>query len=167
MHVDEARSLLAEERARLERARTAMHATGLGLDDQRGDLGELSGMDEHIADVATETFEREVGFGVLHELEGALREVVLAAERLDGGRFGRCRMCGVAIPDERLRAVPATELCVAHQADAELADAALRHAAAHRDVAIEAAAHLDLLPAEDRGPSAPGAEEAAVHVVQG
>ena len=35
-----------------------------------------------------------------------------ALERLDAGTYGRCLICGTAIPSERLEAVPWAALCV-------------------------------------------------------
>jgi RNA polymerase-binding transcription factor DksA len=165
MRNEEVRLLLDEEHDRLARARDALLRDGLAEDTQRGGTGELSGMDEHVADVATETFDREVELGVLHEVDAELVEVRRALERVAAGTYGTCRMCGEAIAEERLRAVPATTLCRAHQDVAELADAALRDARGHGAPEQEAAAHLDLLPDDDRPPTPPGAEEAAVHPV--
>ena len=39
--------------------------------------------------------------------------------RLEAGTFGKCTSCGAAIPPERLRARPVTDLCVACKAEAE------------------------------------------------
>jgi DnaK suppressor protein len=39
-------------------------------------------------------------------------EIDQALERIDAGTYGRCTSCGLAIPAERLDAVPSAALCV-------------------------------------------------------
>lgn len=56
-------------------------------------------------------------------LQGALREVEDALDRMARGTFGRCEACGRPIARERLRALPRARLCVRCQAEE---DAALR-----------------------------------------
>lgn len=169
MRAEDARRLLEEERTRLQRARAALLADHLDDGSQRDALGELSSMDEHVADSATETFDREVEFGLQRTLLAELAEVERALERLDAGTYGTCRSCGAAIPDERLEAVPATTLCLAHQGRAELDDAAVRDYVDHGPAEAEATSHLDLLPTDDEESGEDtagllGAEEAAVHL---
>jgi RNA polymerase-binding transcription factor DksA len=170
MRAEDARRLLEEERTRLQRARAALLADHLDDGSQRDALGELSSMDEHVADSATETFDREVEFGLQRTLLAELAEVERALDRLDAGTYGTCRSCGASIPDERLEAVPATSLCLTHQGRAELDDAAVRDYVDHSPAEAEAMSHLDLLPTEDEAGEEEGtagllgAEEAAVHV---
>jgi RNA polymerase-binding transcription factor DksA len=149
MDADEARALLEAERRRLlvTRDALAMHAGPLA-GTQRDDTGELSGMDEHLADVASDTLEREVDLTVLHSLDADLAAVGAALERVDGGSYGLCAACGAAIGESRLRALPAATRCLAHQVEAEAAHDALRQAVLAARSDVEAAAHLDLLPVE-------------------
>jgi len=57
----------------------------------------------------------------LADRERRLEDKIRAAlARLDAGTFGRCVSCGAAIPGERLRARPVTDLCVACKAEAEV-----------------------------------------------
>jgi DnaK suppressor protein len=52
--------------------------------------------------------------------ERRLEDKIRAAlARLDAGTFGRCLACGGAIPTERLRARPVTDLCVGCKTEAE------------------------------------------------
>ena len=48
-------------------------------------------------------------------LEGRLREVRRALERMAEGAYGRCKTCGDPIPEERLAANPAAEYDIKHQ----------------------------------------------------
>lgn len=51
---------------------------------------------------------------VLAGLDDELADVERALARLDDGTYGRCEMCGQALPDERLAAAPATRRCGGH-----------------------------------------------------
>lgn len=46
----------------------------------------------------------------------ALDEIEEALRLIDRGGYGLCSVCGTAIPDERLEAVPAAQRCVSCQA---------------------------------------------------
>jgi RNA polymerase-binding transcription factor DksA len=49
----------------------------------------------------------------------ALRQTDAALRRLAAGRYGTCTQCGLAIPVERLLAMPSAERCLACQTAAE------------------------------------------------
>ena len=161
----DARALLEAERRHLLETRDALRRqAGPDNGSQREDTGELSGMDEHIADIASETFEREVEVGLLRTVEGELAEIEAAFERLNVGAYGRCRWCGDVISDDRLRAVPAATLCIAHQERVEASAAVLLRQLLHDGIEREAVAHIDLLPS-DEPRSAPSPEEGALHII--
>ena len=119
MEADDARQHLVDEHERLARLQAGFEAEH--LHDETGDdsTGELSHLDQHAADVASETFEREKDFSILEQVEAELADVERALHRLDEGTYGSCEACGSAIGDERLEAQPATRFCIAHQAAAE------------------------------------------------
>lgn len=122
MDDDKARALLTEERSRLEELRNRIDDTGDAA--QEDSLSELSTVDQHPADVGSETFERTKDLSVQEDVEGRLEDVKRALEKLDSGTYGVCEVCGEAIPDERLEAVPAARYCVQHQAEMERQPAA-------------------------------------------
>ena len=119
MDTDLARQRLADERARLDGVRSTFDVEGLADESESDSLGELSSYDQHQADVGTETFEREKDLSILEQVEAELADVEHALRRLDDGTYGTCEVCGTAIPDERLEAMPAARLCLEHQAEAE------------------------------------------------
>lgn len=106
-------ALLRDEQARLIRWRDELEAEHDDMD--RGGPGELSTVDQHLADSASDTAERERIMSLLGTVRQALAEVQDARLRLEQGHFGRCASCGEAIPDERLEAVPSTRFCHDHQ----------------------------------------------------
>jgi RNA polymerase-binding transcription factor DksA len=119
MHSDEARQRLDDERARLERVRDTFADEHLHDESESENLSELSGFDQHQADLGTETFEREKDLSILERVEAELGDVEHALSRLDEGTYGTCEACGKHIEDARLEAMPATRFCVDDQALAE------------------------------------------------
>jgi DnaK suppressor protein len=116
---DEARTLLLEEQRRLQQIRNSLSQEPVDGNSEREALGELSFADQHPADVATETFEREKDVSILENIDEQLRDVESALKRLDDGAYGRCEICGKDIGDERLRARPEARYCVDDQARVE------------------------------------------------
>lgn len=106
---------LDEIRDRLLERRAVLIAEN-GLDERLDDsTSELSIADNHPADSATETFERERSVRMLEDIERQLEDVDQASHRLEADTYGVCEACGEQIPDERLDAQPATRFCVADQ----------------------------------------------------
>jgi len=116
----EATKLLAEERSRLEQLRASIEAEAAAL-SERGMTGELSSADQHPADTATETFEREKDLSILDRIDAQLADVARAEKRLAAGTYGTCEACGRPIDEDRLRARPAARFCLDDQHLAERA----------------------------------------------
>ncbi|MGH9155403.1 MAG: TraR/DksA C4-type zinc finger protein [Acidimicrobiales bacterium] len=119
MQNDEARDHLEQERARLQSLRDDFHAEGLTSESENDSLSELSSVEQHQADVGTETFNRERDLSILETVEAELDDVEHALRRLDDGTYGTCEACGRAIDDGRLEALPAARFCLADQSLAE------------------------------------------------
>jgi RNA polymerase-binding transcription factor DksA len=78
-----------------------------GLDQSEGDqAGELAHYDQHPADTASETFEREKDLSILESLETELAEIEAALQRLDDGSYGIDEVTGDPIDRARLEAYP-------------------------------------------------------------
>lgn len=105
-------------RAELEQHRDRLQSTiahhDIGNSSLTEETGELmsSSADNHLADTASETYERELDEGLEEDAQAQLREVEAALGRLEAGEYGTCSACGKAIPVERLEAVPWTTLCI-------------------------------------------------------
>ncbi len=112
------RQRLEAERERLRDVVSDVRAE-MPADGDEVNAQELSVVDQHPADVATEVFEREKDRGLLQQVEGELADVEHALDRLEAGQYGRCEVCGVEIPEERLEAVPTARYCLRHQTEAE------------------------------------------------
>lgn len=87
------------------------------FDEQRGTLqeesGEMSVYRFHMADIGTESMEREKQFLLASKEGERLYEIDEALRRLyrDPEGFGTCARCGAEIAPDRLMMVPATRYC--------------------------------------------------------
>jgi RNA polymerase-binding protein DksA len=106
-----------ELRALRERLLTAAHDLVEG-DHQQGELNSASG-DQHMADHATDMVDRELDESLEENAVAIVHAIDAALERIDQGTYGACTVCGDAIPEERLDAVPYATLCVACKRDEE------------------------------------------------
>lgn len=110
LDTDRFRRLLEEQRERLRKEIEFLHDEHPGsLEDE---TGEETQFDQHPADAATATHDREVDYTIEETAEATLREIDRAFERLDDGTYGTCRVCGREIGEERLEARPWTDLCI-------------------------------------------------------
>ncbi len=99
MDPDRARTLLAAERERIERAlaRLGHQDTGEPADDQDP------------ANLASELYQDELDEGRAEDLRRELEAVARAEARLAAGTYGLSVVSGKPIPDERLEAIPTAE----------------------------------------------------------
>lgn len=114
---EEVRKSLDAERERLQKLRAGVENVTQEL-EQDASL-EVSSVDQHPADLGTETFERTKDLAIIEQLDVQLTEVEHAFHRLEEGTYGKCEACGNPIGDERLEALPAARFCVKDQAEAE------------------------------------------------
>ena len=108
---DRFRDALLKRREQLQGTIAHHDIGGASLLDETGELMSSSA-DNHLADTATETFERELDEGLEEDAARQLREVEAALARIENGSYGTCETCGRAIPEERLEAIPWTSLCI-------------------------------------------------------
>ncbi|WP_310550243.1 TraR/DksA C4-type zinc finger protein [Paenibacillus glufosinatiresistens] len=77
-------------------------------ESMRDNTGELSEIDNHPADAATDLFQREMDISLLEREELELADVDAALEAMNDGTYGICQATGEPIAYERLRAIPWT-----------------------------------------------------------
>jgi DnaK suppressor protein len=113
-----------------DEARRRLQALLTDLDESRGtfahdnqltDTGELSHIDQHPAEAASELTEQERDEALLHVVDDQRAQVAAALERLEAGTYGACVDCGKDLPDERLEARPEAARCLDCQHTMELA----------------------------------------------
>jgi len=112
LDVERFRGLLLERREAVMNALDNLHKENAGsLEDETGEL--VSGSaDQHMADTATETVEREIGNTLEEHDERLLEAIDAALQRIESGTYGKCVNCGAQIPEERLEAMPWATLCI-------------------------------------------------------
>jgi DnaK suppressor protein len=96
-----ARELLAQNRERIERSLADLVVR------EEGD--ELSDLDQHPADDATELYDDELDEGLADQLREELAALERAEQRLEEGSYGLSIESGEPIPDARLEAIPWAE----------------------------------------------------------
>ena len=79
---------------------------------QREASGDLSGYSYHMADMASDVYERDF----LLQLASGERELLIrideALRRMEDGEYGFCAACGKKISKTRLKAIPHTMHCI-------------------------------------------------------
>jgi RNA polymerase-binding protein DksA len=105
------RDQLLAERLRLEEElKEIENRTARANESDRSN--ELSAYEDHPADLASETFEREKDLAIGESVQHTLYKVINALEKIDRGTYGRCDACGRPIMKARLRALPFATLCL-------------------------------------------------------
>ena len=68
--------------------------------------------DNHLAETATATLDREIDYTLEENSEHVLSAIEDALKRIEEGPFGVCVNCGKAIGEERLAALPWATTCI-------------------------------------------------------
>lgn len=79
---------------------------------QKEASGDISAYTYHMADVATDTYDREFSMGMGSAEREALYEVNEALKRIEEASYGVCESCRNLISKTRLKAVPHAKLCL-------------------------------------------------------
>lgn len=110
INVDRFREALLEERRRVTAAIENLHEDHPG--SMADETGEDAVFDNHLADTATETYDRELDYTLEENSEHVLADINAALERIEAGTYGICANCGKQIGEERLDARPWAILCI-------------------------------------------------------
>ncbi len=79
---------------------------------QRDAAGDLSAYSLHMADMATDNYDREFSLSLADNEQKTLQRIEAALEKIEDNTFGLCELCNKKISKVRLKAVPYAELCV-------------------------------------------------------
>jgi len=86
---------------------------------QREFSGDLSGYSYHMADVGTDTFEREMELKIASEGSDRMKDIEDALKKIHDKTYGKCEVCGEKIAQKRLSAVPYARLCIKCKSEQE------------------------------------------------
>jgi RNA polymerase-binding protein DksA len=109
LDLDHFRDRLLEERKRAADALEYLQQENQGLlEDEQEEIQS----DNHLADDATSTYDRELDATLEDNEERMLDAIDAALKRIEDGTYGICTNCGEPIGAERLEAVPWTTQCI-------------------------------------------------------
>lgn len=74
--------------------------------------GDLSGYSLHMADQASDNFEKEFTLDLAHNEQEILFRIEAALKRIEEKTYGQCVACRKAITKQRLKAVSYAEFCI-------------------------------------------------------
>ncbi len=104
------------EKRRNEIIRDVSHIANDNLrKSQRDASGDLSGYAFHMADVATDNYDREFLLGIADTERAVLVKIDEALKRIKESAYGDCILCKKKIMKKRLVAIPQAEYCKACQ----------------------------------------------------
>ncbi len=86
---------------------------------QRDASGELSSYTYHMADMASDSFDREFAYTLASNEQELIYLISEALVRIDNNEFGICENCVKPITKKRLRAVPYAKHCIKCQEEEE------------------------------------------------
>jgi RNA polymerase-binding protein DksA len=104
------KKLLIAHKEKIFEELKAMADSGLSK-SQREASGDISSYTYHMADLATDNYDREFSLDLASNERKLLFEIEEALKRIDEGTYGLCMECGNRITKTRLKAVPHTALC--------------------------------------------------------
>ena len=79
---------------------------------QKEAAGDLSSHTLHMADMASDSYERDFAFDLVSNEQELMYKISQALKRIDEDKFGKCLDCGKKISKARLNSIPYAGLCV-------------------------------------------------------
>ncbi len=79
---------------------------------QDNDARDISGHVLHMADVATDMYDKEFSLGLASNEREVLHKIDMALKRIEDKSFGICSECSKPIPIARLKAIPYACTCL-------------------------------------------------------
>lgn len=89
------------------------------LKSQKEASGDLSGYSHHMADMASDSYDRELSLNIASGEQEIIYEIDEALKRIEEGTYGKCLSCDKKIPAVRLKAVAYATCCIGCQSKEE------------------------------------------------
>lgn len=109
MDVDRFRSLLLTERERVSATVDHLHEANSGTIEEET---EEETFDNHLADSASATLDREIDYTLEGNSEQILAAINQGLRSIENGTYGACERCGKQIAEDRLEAIPYATRCI-------------------------------------------------------
>lgn len=109
MDIEALKKALIAERERLGREIAGLDAD---LSESLEDSSEESPYDQHLAETAGVTLDREIDLTLEENARAVIAQIDRALQKMEGGDYAVCDKCGKAIGEERLKIVPFATLCI-------------------------------------------------------
>lgn len=109
MDVQALKEALEAERERLGREVAGLDAD---LSSSLEDSSEESPYDQHLAETAAVTLDREIDLTLEENARARIAQIDRALAKIAKGGYGSCEKCGKPIGDDRLKAAPFANLCI-------------------------------------------------------
>jgi RNA polymerase-binding transcription factor len=109
MDLEALKNTLIAERERLGREIAELDAD---LSESLEDSSEESPYDQHMAETAAVTLDREIDLTLEENARAAITQIDRALRKLESGSYGACDKCGKVIGEERLKVAPFATLCI-------------------------------------------------------
>jgi len=81
------------------------------MKSQKDISGDISGYSLHMADMASDNYERDFNLNLVSSERKVLLEIEDALKRIDDKTYGVCSSCGKFISKSRLKAIPYARYC--------------------------------------------------------
>lgn len=81
-------------------------------DIMNGSSSELSGYDNHPADIGTEVFFKEQNIGMENKLKNTMKEIEESFDDMNNDKYGVCKKCNKEINEDRLELIPYLKTCM-------------------------------------------------------
>lgn len=109
--LEKLKALLVQLKAKIAGDIRHLESDSLNV-NSRDAAGDLSGYSYHMADMASDNFDREFNLGLASTEQQTLNMISNALRKMDDGTFGVCEECNKMIPLKRLTAMPYARLCI-------------------------------------------------------
>lgn len=95
------------------------HIAKESLKSQKEASGDLSSYSYHMADMASDSYDRELSLNIASDEQKVIYEIDEALKRIEEGKYGKCLECNKNIPQKRLSALPYAKYCIQCQSKQE------------------------------------------------
>lgn len=119
MPTRELKTLLIKEKERVLKSLGKMEENTQNT--MRGSAADTTGVPTHIAELGSDTFEKDLEINLTSSESDILQLIEDALKKIDDKKFGKCESCNKPIPMKRLLAIPYTKYCIECQKKMEKA----------------------------------------------